>query len=196
MKTKAMVLSCLVVVVLFMCYEYSSAKSQDKTVLDKIGVVNIRKVFRDCNKNAKYRADALSEQAEIEAEGQKLQKEFEAQRAGLVALKVGSNDYMVQAKDLMKKQAELEAMRQFNTQQRTIKDQQWTENLYQEVLQITRDLAEQKGLMMVFEKGEVTFPSVNSDELMLTLSTHKVLYSGGCIDISDDIIAKLDAEQK
>ncbi len=197
MKTKAMVLSCLTgVVILFVCYGYSSANPKDKTVTDKIGVVNIRKVFRDCKKNARYRADALSEQAKWDAEEQRLQKEIEAQKAGLKALKPGSNDYLAQIKELLQKQVELEAGRQFNNQQRTLKDQQWTENLYKEILQITSELAEQKSLVMVFEKGEVEFPSMSPDELMLTLSTHKLLYCGGCLDVTDDIITRLDAEQK
>jgi len=195
MKTKTMVLSCLTLVaILFVCYGYSSAKSEDKTTVGKIGVVNIRKVFRDCNRNAKYRADAMSEQSKLEAEIQKMQKDTEAQKAGLIALKPGSNDYLEQARELLRKKAELEAMRQFNAQKRAIKDQQWTENLYKEVLQITRELAEQKGLVMVFEKGEVEFPSMNPDELMLTLSTHKVLYSDGCPDITDEVIKRLDAK--
>ncbi len=197
MKTKVIVLSCLIgAVVLFLCCGYGSAEPKSKTVTDKIGVVNIRKVFRESKKNAKYRADALSEQARLEAEGQRLQREFEAQKAGLKALKPGSSDYLVQVKELLQKQAELEANRQFNNQQRTIKDQQWTESFYKEILKITSELGEQKGLVMVFEKGEVEFPSMSPDELMLTLSTHKLLYCGGCTDITDDVITRLDAEQK
>ena len=196
MKTIVMVLSCLIgVVVLFVCYGYSSAVPKDKTVADKIGVVNIRKVFRDCKRNDKYRADAMSEQARLDTEQQKLQNEIEAQKVGLKALKPGSNDYLTQVKELLKKQAELEANRQFNNQQRVLKDQQWTENLYKEILQITSELAEQKGLVMVFEKGEVEFPSMSPDDLMLTLSTHKLLYSDGCLDITDEVIARLDAEK-
>ena len=55
MKTKAMVLSCLVgTLVLFVCYGYGSAKTKAEPITEKIGVVNIRKVFRDSKKNAKY----------------------------------------------------------------------------------------------------------------------------------------------
>ena len=195
MKTKAMVSSCLVgLLVLFICYGYGSAKPKAELIAEKIGVVNIRKVFRDSKKNAKYRSDALAEQARLDAELQKLQREFDAQRVGLNVLKPGSSDHLAQVKELLQKQAELEASRQFNNQQRTLKDQQWTEELYKQILEITNEIAEQKGFILVLEKGEVEFPVANADELMLTLSTHKLLYSGGCPDITDEVTDKLDAK--
>lgn len=195
MKMKTVVLSCMaVVLILFVGYGYSAAKPKIETTNVKIGVVNIRKVFRDSKKNAKYRSDALAEQVRLDSEIQTLQKEFETQRAGLNALKPGSSDYLVQVRELLQKQAQLEAERQFNNQQRGLKDQQWTEELYKQILRVTRGLAEQKGLDLVFEKGEVEFPVANADELMLTLSTHKLLYSEGCQDITDEVVKRLDAE--
>ncbi len=195
MKTKAMVISCLMIaVVLFICFGPTQGEPKEEKTAVKIGVVNIRKVFRDCKRNASYRADALSEQARWEAEEKKLQNEIETQKIGIRALKSGSSDYLAQVKEVLEKQAQLEASRQFNSQQRMAKDQQWTENLYKEVLQITRELAEAKGFDLVLEKGEVEFPAMSTDELMLTLSTHKLLYSDGCPDITDDVTNKLDAK--
>jgi Skp family chaperone for outer membrane proteins len=196
MKTKTLALYCLIgAVVLLMGHEYSSAEPKAVESVTKIGVVNIRKIFRDCKKNTRHRQEVLADQSKWEAEMEKLQKEIEQQKDGLRALKPGSGDYLTQMKELMQKQAEIEAGRQFNNQQRVLKDQRWTEDLYKEVLQITRELAEKKGLVLVFEKGEVEFPVASPDELMLTLSTHKLLYSKSSLDITDEVTARLDAEQ-
>jgi len=202
MNVKTMILGGLIgLMTLCLGYEYGWAESQADsaaTVNDNrlnIGVVNIRKVFRDCKSNARYRADALAEKSRWDADEEKLQKQIDAQKAGLKALKPGSDDYLKQYQQLLLKQAELEAQKQFHQQQRTLKDQKWTEELYLKVLKIIAELAAEKKLALVLEQDQPQFPSVSPDELMLTLSTHKVLYSGGCLDITDEVTKRLDAEK-
>ena len=46
----------------------------------------------------------------------------------------------------------------------------------------------------MFEKSEPDLPASNSNELMLTISSYKVLYNAaGCEDITDAVMAKVDA---
>jgi Skp family chaperone for outer membrane proteins len=197
MKVKTMVLSCLAsAVVLLAGYQYTCAQTKaGQSANSKIGVVNVRKVFRSCKRNAKYREQAIAEQSKIKAEEEKLSKEVEAQEAGLKALKPGSTDYMTQYKELLQKRAGLEAQVRFNGQQRIVKDQRWTEQLYQEILKMAGELAQQKGLELVLDVDEPEFPVASADELMMTLSTNKVLYSGGCADLTDEIVTRLDAQE-
>ncbi len=194
MKTKAVVLYCLIGASVFlMSHEYGLAKSKAQKAVVNIGVVDIRRCFRDCKRNATYSADAMAEQAKWDAEQQKISREIDSQRAGLKALKPGSSDYLAQVKELLQKQAGLEAARQFNNQRRALKDQRWTEDLYIELLKIIRELAEQKQLDLVLQKDVPSLPAASPEELMLTLNTHKLLYSGGCLDITDEVLAQLDA---
>jgi Skp family chaperone for outer membrane proteins len=157
-----------------------------------IGIVSVRTVFRDCKVNAAYRDKAIAEQSATNAELDALQKAVEAKEAGLRALKLGSPDYLTQYEELLKKQAELDAKKQFNSQQRVMKDRRWTEDLYKEVLRITKALAEQKGLTLVLEAEEPEFPMANADELMMALQTHKVLFSKGCVDLTAEVTAEMD----
>jgi Skp family chaperone for outer membrane proteins len=99
---------------------------------------------------------------------------------------------MAQYKLLVQKQAELKAIQEVDREQRTLTQRVWAEKVYKEVLRITNELAAQKGLDMVLERSEPEFPIQNADQLMMTLSTHKVLYGGGCLDITDDVIGELD----
>jgi len=48
----------------------------------------------------------------------------------------------------------------------------------------------------VLEKSEPELPAASSNELMLTISTHKVLFNSGCEDITDAVMAKIDAAEK
>jgi Skp family chaperone for outer membrane proteins len=212
MKIKTAILVCLATIIaLFMTGGYGladpktdqnaktglfgSPKSALKPVT-KIGVVSILKVFQKCKRNEKYRQTALAEQAKADAEIDKLSKEIEAEQAGLKTLKVGSEDYLARGKQILTEKASLQAQQDFYKQQAAIKEQQWAEEVYKDVLKIVAEVAKEKGLDMVFERDEPEFPTSNYTELMTVISTHKVLYSGGCEDISDEVLARLDAEQQ
>ena len=195
MKIKTMALSCMIGLgVLFAGYEFSRADAGADGPPIKIGVVNVRRVFRQCKRNITYRAEAVAEQSKVREELRKLAKEIEAAEVGLKALKEGSDDHLAQLKAASDKRHNLNALQDYNKQQRMLKDKRWTEGLYEEILQVTGELAAERGLDLVFDKDEPEFPASSSDELMLTLSTNKVLYSGGCLDISDEVIARLDAK--
>jgi len=174
--------------------EEGRAGSQKDAPAVRIGVVCVRRVFEGCKRNVLYRQQAGAEQSKIIAELEKLSREIEAERAGLKVLKKGSSDYLTAMKQLLTKQARLQAQQEFGKQQMELKDQQWTEQLYKDILRYTQEIAEQKGLGLVFGKDEVELPAPSPNELMMTIRTHKLLYSGGCLDITADVLARLDAD--
>jgi len=158
----------------------------------KVAVVDVRRLFADCKKNARYRGQINAEQDKAFARLEKLSAEVEAEKAGLRALKEGSGDYMAAMQQVLTKQANLQVARQLHQQRMELKEKQFTEQLYQDILQAVQDAAKQKGYDLVFDKGVVEFPAASANELMMTISTHKLLYSGGCADITDDVLARLD----
>ncbi len=193
MKIKSTVLVGLITaVVIGFGHQYSRAGSKEQTLAVKIGVVSVRRIFESCKRNAEYRQQAAAEQDRVIAALEKLSKEIEAGQAGLRVLKPGSNDHLAQMKELMAKQARLEAEQEFYKQQMGLKDQRWTEQLYVDILKATDVIAAEKGLDLVFERDEIEFPAPSANELMLTIRTHKVLYSKGCTDITDEVTAWLD----
>ncbi len=195
MKSKVLIsLSCLVgAAVLFAGYEHSLAQPKPGQLPVKIAVVNVRDVFRNCKRNAKYRQEAMAEYNKTMAELERLSKQIQADEAGLKTLKPGSPDYLKQYEEVLRKKAELDYRQQYLKQERGLKDHRWTEELYQEILRITKEVAEQKGLSMVLDKQEPEFPASSADELWAIISTHKLLYSGGCLDITDEVTVRLDA---
>ena len=181
--------------ILFLGYQASSAEpSAGKTGLT-VGVVSVRKIFQDCKRSAAYRQQAIAERDKIEAELTKLSKEIEAETAGLATLKKGSSDHMSQMREILTKQANFQAQQKFYEQQMALNEQKMIKQLYQDILKKVSEIARQKGLDLVFEKSEPELNTRSANELTLTISTHKVLYSGGCLDITDEIMAQLDAEK-
>ncbi|MHC4486461.1 MAG: OmpH/Skp family outer membrane protein [Planctomycetota bacterium] len=206
MKASTVALGCLIgVVVLGMGYEgpqtpfvafgnpeYSQAQSGAATPSSKIGVVNVKRVFQSCRRSARYNAEVLAEQSRTNAEIQRLSKEVEASKAGLNAFKRGSSDYLAQLREVYDKQGKHDAEQEYLMQQKALKYQRWVEDLYVDILRGTGEVAKQKGLDLVVEKDEVEFPALSVDNAMLAIRTHKVLYNGGCLDITDEVIAWLD----
>lgn len=194
--TTSIALVCLIGTILLTAgYEHGNAQSKEGASL-KIGVVSVMKVLRECKRSVQYRQDAMAEHGKVMAELEKLSKELDADEAGLRTVKLGSPDYLKQYKQILDKRSALQAGQEYHKQQRALKERQITEELYKEILQITTAMAEQKGLDLVFERDEPELSASSGDELVLTISTHKLLYAGSfCADITGEVIARLDEKK-
>lgn len=196
MKIKTAFLGCLMgVVVLLLVHEYSMAQVKTNDTTLPIGIVDVRRALRECKATVKYGERTNAENNKMDAEEEQLSKEIQALAAGLRALKPGTSDHLAQYKEYLQKQANLKTLQEFNPQQKALKHQQWTQEVYKEILRITKVLAAKKGLPLVLGSDEPEFPIQRYEELVMTLSTHKVLYSNGCSDLTDEVIAELDKEE-
>lgn len=164
-----------------------------KSQMPRAGVVSIRQIFRDCKKSAKYRQDSNTERQKIDAELTKLDSEIKAQRAALKTLKIGSESFLAQSKEILEKQANLQAQQEFYKQHLALQEQRITEEIYSEILRITGEIAQEKGLAWVFETSEPEIPALTPTELELSMGMHKLLYGGGCEDITGEVLARLDS---
>ena len=196
MKSKTIVLSCLTfLIIMSIGFEYSPAQQKDVTQSFKIGTVSIVKIFRNCKRSTEHKTKIITEQNKIRAEFDNLSKQLSAQEDMLNALKRDSSDYMAQREEYINTHSKLEAQQTINKEQTVLKEYRWSKELYQDILRITTELAEQKGLDMVLEKNEIDSTTLSINEFNQTLRNHKVLYSGGCIDITDEVTARLDKEE-
>jgi len=188
MKLKSIIVMVLVIV---MSGFITNAWAADKC--PKIGVVSVRKIFQDCKRNTKYRQEMTAERDKLEAELESLSKDIDASKSKLKMLKPGSADYLSGMKDVFDKQGSLQAKQEYFKRQMDLREQTVIEQLFKDVLKATGEVAKNKGLDLVFEKSEPDLPASNSNELTLTISTYKVLYTAGCEDITDAVMAKVDA---
>ena len=161
----------------------------------KIGIISVQKIFQDCKRSVKYREEAMAEWDRANAELGKLRAEIDAGKEGLKTLKAGSSDYMVLMKEILTKQANLQVQQTFYEQQRALKEQKMVEGLYKDILRETSEVAKQKGLDFVFERSEPELPAPSAKELTETISTHKLVYGGGLLDITEEVMARLDSEE-
>ena len=134
------------------------------------------------------------EHDKLEAELENLSKQIDVSKSSLKMLKPGSSDYLSGMKEMLEKQASLQAKQEYFKRQMDMREQAVIEQLFKDVIQATAIVAKEKGFDLVFEKSEPDLPASNSNELMLTISSYKVLYNAaGCEDITDAVMAKVDA---
>lgn len=160
----------------------------------KVGVVSMREVFKASAKHKQYSGMAMNRQMQSRAQLDDLRKEADGAEAELKTLKAGTPDYKQQLQVVLEKRAKVQSQQEFLKQQSILDDKKWLEDLYQAFARATQAIAKEKGLDLVLERSEPEFP-VPSDELMTTLYTHKVLYSGGCVDLSSEVTTRLDADE-
>ena len=195
MKLKSIIVMVLVIVMsgfIVNAWAEKAASSGDNKCL-KIGVVSVRKIFQDCRRNVKYKQEITAERDKLEAELENLSKQIDVGKSSLKMLKPGSADYLSGMKDVLEKQGSLQAKQEFFKRQMDMREQVVIEQLFKDVVKATGEVAKDKGFDMVLEKSEPDLPAANSNELTLTISTHKVLYSAGCEDITDAVMTKVDA---
>jgi Skp family chaperone for outer membrane proteins/uncharacterized coiled-coil protein SlyX len=157
------------------------------------GVVSIRTIFRDCKKSAKYRQQSNMERQRADAELTKLDNDIKAQQEGLKTLKPDSENYMTEIREILEQQASLQALQKFYKQQISLNEQRITEEIYGDILRITAAVAKQRGLNYVFEISAPQLPAMSPTELELSMGMHKLLYSEGCIDLTDEVMTILDS---
>ena len=193
MKIKTLISGCLVgIVVLFLVHQFGEAQPLANGPALNIGIVNIEKALQNCQATTKFKERTETENSEMEAEQKDLSDGIESLRGTLQALVPNSADWLAQYKDMVKKESELKALEELNSQVRIMRAHQWTERLYPEILRVTKELAAKKGLALVLSAEEPQLPTKRYEELIMTLRTHKVLYSDGCVDLTNEVIVELD----
>jgi len=196
MKFKMMVLGCLVcAIILATGYEYLQAQPNASGTTLKIGVVSVHTALRDCQATVKFTERLKAEQEKMISEENKLADEGKALADSLRAFKPDSNEYMETFQKMVQKQSELKAVQEVNPRRSRLRQMQWTQKIYKEILRITDELAAKKGLTLVLAVDKPEFPFPRYEELIMTLSTHKVLYNDGCVDLTDEVKAELNKIQ-
>jgi Skp family chaperone for outer membrane proteins len=195
MKFKTMVLGCLAgAIILATGYEYLQAQP-NVTGPVKIGIVSVGRALRDCKATIEFRKGLIAENEKMAIEENRLSQEGKALADSLKAYKSNSSDYIERLQEMVRKQSELKALQEINPRRSALKQMQWTQKIYREILRITRELGAKKGLTLVLGADEPEFPFQRYDELVMTLSTHKVLYHNGCVDLTIEVVAQLDKMQ-
>jgi Skp family chaperone for outer membrane proteins len=185
-------IAAVVIIALAMDGNVAQSKSEPAGSLN-IGVVRVKRVFDESKKYTSFEEEMTTEQEQVLAQIEKARADVELERTGLKTLKVGSTEYMNQVKALIDKQTRLSAEQEFQKQRLALKNRQWIEQMHKDIMRIAGEVAKKRGLDLVLQNSEVDISEVPDDMLVLSILARTVMYAGGCVDITDEVIAQLDA---
>ena len=192
MKSRTVIMGVVIcVVALLATWDHGHAASSGAGS-SRIGVVSVRMVFNETQHQIEFRTQAIARRRRAQTALEDLAREIKAEEEDLKTQKQGTADYLQRLQSVMDGRAKLQSREQFIEQQNALENKLWTEKLYQETLKIVAALAEERGLDLVLERTEPNFPMA-SDELMAALGTHKVLYASAELDLTKEVIKRLDA---
>ena len=192
MKSRTVIMGVVICVVALLATWGHGQAASSSAGGSRIGFVSIRKVFNQTQHQIEFRTQAIARQRRALSALEDLAREIKAEEDDLQTQKQGTADYLQRLQSVMDGRAKLKSREQFIEQQRALENKLWTEKLYEETLKIVATLAEERGLDLVLERTEPNFPMA-SDELMAALGTHKVLYAGAEMDLTKEVVNRLDA---
>jgi len=172
--------------------QYGRAASQATPGSSRIGIVSVRDVFNGSKKHAQYQGLLAQRVSKARAQIEELNKQVDSAEVELKGLRPGTADYVKQYQAVLEARSKLQNEQELLKQQRMAEDKKWFEDLYQEALKAIEALAKERGLDLVLERSEPKFP-LASEEVLSTVGTHKVLYGGGCVTLTNDVIDRIDA---
>jgi Skp family chaperone for outer membrane proteins len=193
MKYKTMVMiGCVAVAMVLMSNLGIFAQQNVPTdPLQRVGMVSVMTVIQQCQLNAAHIKALTDEQEKIIREQTKADQDLKAEAQILQTLIKGTDDFNTQLQLVISKQAALQGQSEYYKQYFVAKDMKWKNELYKDILAAVTKVADAQGLTMVFERTEPRFP-IQAEGFAVTVSTHKLIYGKGCVDITGDVIAEID----
>jgi Skp family chaperone for outer membrane proteins len=192
MKTTVVALSCLIVAVVLLAGGWAGgSKAGIPTPGPQIGVVRIVETLQVLAKARKHADEIMADRNQAHAELQALAREIETEEAELAGLKATSSDHLRQSEALAEKKAHFSAHKDFLDRQLLLKQQSWTQKTYGEIVRVVREVAVEKGLPLVLVKDDPNVPGLEAVSALI--ATQKVIYCGGCPDITQEVQARLIA---
>jgi Skp family chaperone for outer membrane proteins len=190
MKSTVVALSCLTIAVVLLTDGLAGpSKVEIPGPEIRIGVVRIVETLQVLSKARKHGEEITADRNKARAELQTLAREIEAEEAELAGLKPSTTDHLRQTEALAQKKAHYTAHKDFLDRQILLKQQVWTQKAYAEIAQVIREVAVEKELSLVVVKDD---PNLSPLEAVTALvATQKVLYCGGCPDITREVQARL-----
>jgi Skp family chaperone for outer membrane proteins len=195
MKTKIIVLASLSLAIAALGFSAGSVTAQSSAIAPaKIGVVSWRTVLNTSNAANNLDKKFLERRKEVDAEITKLQDEVVSLEIDVKTSKPGSEDYFDKMQELYQKKAVIEAKQQYYQQEITLKEQQAAAEVFRLVVEAAREVGKERGLDLVLGKTENEFPLTNVNELSLVVTTTKVYYNSDNVDITADVIEKMNSK--
>lgn len=166
----------------------------------RIAVANTARIFSEMQELKDLRVKLQSEQKLLAGVSVEKQEKLKALKAARDALKVDAPQYQDKNAELLKAAVEYEAWGKINEANVQRDQKLQMRRLFEKIEQAVAEVAKQKGYDLVITDQHPDLPDdldqVTLDQLRTMINSRNVLYMGEKIDISNDVLAVLDARYR
>jgi Skp family chaperone for outer membrane proteins len=166
----------------------------------RIAVANTARIFSEMQELKDLRAKLQSEQKLLAGASAEKQDKLKAMQAARDTLKTDSPQYQEKNAEWLKAAIEYEAWGKINEADMQRNQKLQMRRLFEKIAQAVAEVAKQKGYDLVLTDQHPDLPDeldrISLDQLRNLINSRNVLYAGEKVDISDDVLAFLDARYR
>lgn len=166
----------------------------------KIAVVNPARIFADMQETNDLKQKLEQERATLEGEVKARQQKVRDLQAARDLLKADSAQYQEADKAFMKEAIEFDTWSKITQAQLQGNQKQQMKVLFDKIVTATQEVASARGIELVIADQKPDLPEnlsqINVDQLRGILNQRNVLHADPKVDLSDEVIAKLDEKYK
>ena len=166
----------------------------------RIAVANTARIFSEMQELKDLQVKLQSEQKLLTGVNGEKRDKLNALKAARDALKVDSPQYQDKNAELLKAAIEYESWAKINDADMQRNQKLQMRRLFEKIEQAVGEVAKQKGYDLVITDQRPDLPDdldkLTLDQLRALINSRNVLYAGEKIDISNDVLALLDARYR
>lgn len=177
-----------------------SSPSLSSAQATKVAVVKPAKVFQEMQETKELKAKMESEGRVLKQTGDEKGERLRKIQADLQQLKYGSTAFSEKNRELRMAQIDAESWQKVTQADLENNEKQMTLTLFKKIEAAIAEVAKTKGIELVLADIAGDLPEsvegVNKQQFTTFLSQKNVWFTSGAADITNDVLAKLDADFK
>lgn len=166
----------------------------------KVAVVNTAKIFNDMVERKDMQAKMEADLKLLDGVDKEKREKLNALKTSRDALKSDSPQFKEKNADLLKSAIEYEGWTKINQANLQRDQKQQMKNLFDKIEAAVSEVAKQKGIEVVLNDRRQDIPDdldpLNINQLKELINARTVMYSNDKADISNDVLALLDAKYR
>jgi Skp family chaperone for outer membrane proteins len=164
----------------------------------KIGVVDIVKIFNNCEEVKVYKDDLDRQRDAADKEALEREKKINAPLLARDSqYKPGSPEYLQKTKEAIVLQYDLKSFKSSSTQYLLIQHQMHTQRIYAKIVDEIAAYAKANGFELVLAMDEISLEDAKSfQEVLARIAQRKILYRADAIDLTDIVLKRVNDKYK
>jgi Skp family chaperone for outer membrane proteins len=184
--------------VLGLCFAAAPLRAQEAPA--RVGIVNPAAIFTSMQETKDLKVKLEQDQKNLQAELQSRQQKVKDLQAARDLLKPDSPQYQQADQDLLKGAIEFDTWSKIQQAQLQGNQKQQMKLLFDKIVAATSEVAQAKGYDIIIADQRPDLPEnlapMSVEQLRAAINQRNVLYMNPKMDISNDVVAALDAKYK